>query len=134
MMTTQFDDDVSADLSGSFLKQSDFDRDPAITFTITRVEKAHFDAKNGRPAEDKWVVHFDGDRQLGLNKTNLALLAKWFGRRASTWKGQKVTVYKDESISFGGRLVGGLRVRKPSLQDIPAFVTEPGVLDSEGVA
>ena len=28
MSTTQYDDDVTADLGGSFLKQSDFDRDP----------------------------------------------------------------------------------------------------------
>ena len=124
MMNTQYDDDVSSDLTGSFLKQSDFDRDAAITFTITRVEKAHFDAKNGRPAEDRWVVHFDNDRQLGLNKTNLSLLAKWFGKKPSVWVGKRITVYKDESISFGGRLVGGLRVRRPSAQDVPAFVTE----------
>jgi hypothetical protein len=125
-MTTQYtdNDDVSSDLGGAFLKQSDFDHDPAIAFTISRVEKVHFEAKNGRPAEDKWVVHFDGERALSLNKTNLTLLAKWFGKRPSAWKGQQVTVYRDESISFGGRLVGGLRVRKPSSQDVPAFVTE----------
>ena len=124
MSMQTYDDDVSGDLSGSFLKQSDFDTDPAITFTIRTVEKKQFEAKNGRPAEAKWVVTFDGDRSLGLNKTNLALLAKWFGKRASAWKGQRVTVYKDESISFGGRLVGGLRVRKPMAQDVPAFMTE----------
>ena len=118
------DDDVSADLSGSFLKQSDFDTDPAITFAISRVEKTHFEAKNGRPEEDKWVVHFEGERCLGLNKTNLALLAKWFGKRANAWTGKRITVYKDESVSFGGRLTGGLRVRKPSPHDTPAFVTE----------
>lgn len=127
-MSPHYDDDVSGDLTGSFLKQSDFDRDPAITFTIARVEKKDFEAKNGRPAESKWVVTFDGDRCLGLNKTNLQLLAKWFGKRASAWRGQKITVYRDESISFGGRLVGGLRVRKPQPQDVPAFVT---TLDSE---
>jgi len=121
---TQQDDDVSADLTGSFLKQSDFETDPAITFTISRVERTHFEAKNGRPAEDKWVVHFDDDRQLGLNKTNLALLAKWFGKKPSAWTGKRITVYRDESISFGGRLVGGLRVRKPQLQDTPAFVVD----------
>jgi hypothetical protein len=118
------DDDVSSDLTGSFLKQSDFDTDPAITFTIRRVEKKDFEAKNGRPAESKWVITFDGERCLGLNKTNLQLLAKWFGKHAKAWVGQRITVYKDESISFGGRLVGGLRVRKPSKQDVPFFVTE----------
>jgi hypothetical protein len=123
-MYTNDDDDVSGDLSSAFLKQSDFDRDQAIVFTILRVEKKQFEAKNGRPAESKWVVTFDGERCLSLNKTNLALLAKWFGKKAGAWKGKKITVYRDESISFGGRLVGGLRVRKPAPQDVPAFVTE----------
>jgi len=117
-------DDVSADLSGSFLKQSDFEIDPAITFTIARVEKKTFEAKNGRPAEAKWVVTFEGDRCLGLNKTNLQLLAKWFGTRNSAWIGKRITVYRDESISFGGRLTGGLRVRRPAPQDVPAFVVD----------
>jgi len=111
-------DDVSADLSGQFLRQADFDDGNGKVFTIARVDKTLFEAKNGRPEEKKWVVTFDGDRSLSLNRTNLALLAKWFGKHASEWVGQKVTVYKDESISFGGRLVGGLRVRKPSAHDL----------------
>ena len=125
MSTDQtLDDDVSADLSSSFLKQSDFETDPAITFTIARVEKKTFEAKNGRPAEAKWVVTFDGDRSLGLNKTNLQLLAKWFGKRAGAWTGKRITVYRDESIQFGGRLTGGLRVRKPQRHDAVGFVAE----------
>jgi hypothetical protein len=84
-----------------------------------------FEAKDGRPAEPaKWVITFEGERCLGLNKTNLALVARWFGKRPSAWVGQRITVYRDDSISFGGRLVGGLRVRKPSRSDVPAFVTE----------
>ena len=138
-MSTQYrnndDDDVSADLSGQFLKQSDFDRDPALTFTIASAEKKAFEAKNGRPAESKWVVTFEGDRCLGLNKTNLALLAKWFGKKPSAWTGKQITVYRDESISFGGRLVGGLRVRKPSKQDVsmPVESAAAEVGDSDNI-
>lgn len=113
MHPDDLDDDVSADLTGQFLKQSDFPNDTGLTFTIARVEKIHFEAKNGRPAEDKWVVFFEDDRCLGLNKTNLALLVKFFGKHHRAWVGKAVAVYKDESVSFGGRLVGGLRVRRP---------------------
>ena len=84
------------------------------------MEKTHFEAKNGRPAEDKWVVYFDDDRYLGLNKTNLALLVKLFGKHHRALGRQALTVYKDESVSFGGRLTGGLRVRRPSKADLPA--------------
>jgi hypothetical protein len=117
MTTPLDDDDVSADLSGQFLKQSDFEDRPSQLFTIQRVEKKTFEAQGGRPAESKWVVTFDNDKCLGLNRTNLQLLAKWFGKKAGTWVGQKVVVYRDESITFGGRLVGGLRVRKPTRVD-----------------
>jgi hypothetical protein len=118
------DDDVSSDLSGSFLRQSDFSDGSGIVFTIATVEKKDFEAKNGRPAESKWVVTFVGGRCLGLNKTNLQLLAKWFGKLSRNWIGKRVTVYVDESVAFGGRLVGGLRVRRPSAQDVPSFVVD----------
>jgi len=129
MSTEPIDDDVSADLSGQFLKQADFKDFPSgILLTIARVEKTLFEAKNGRPEEWKWVVYFVGEKSLSLNKTNLALLAKWFGKKSRQWEGKQITVYVDESVSFGGRLTGGLRVRRPQPSDVPAFVTE---LDSE---
>ena len=131
MHLDDFDDDVSSDLTGQFLKQADFDDGNGLTFRIARVEKTHFDAKNGRPAEDKWVVTFYGDRCLGLNKTNLALLAKWFGKHHRAWTGKAVTVYRDESVSFGGRLVGGLRLRRPSKQELAELSAEGAMSDAE---
>jgi hypothetical protein len=130
MHSDDFDDDVSADLTGQFLKQADFEDSTGLMFTIARVEKTHFDAKNNRPAEDKWVAYFEGDRCLGLNKTNLALLAKWYGKRARAWVGKPITVYRDENVSFGGRLTGGLRVRRPSKQELK-LLSRKAVVDHE---
>lgn len=117
-------DDVSSDLSGQFLRQSDFEDGNSRVFTIARVEKTLFEAKNGRPEERKWVITFTNDRSLSLNRTNLALLAKYFGKRAQAWVGQSIAVYRDESVNFGGRLTGGLRVRKPSTLDRQDTVDE----------
>jgi hypothetical protein len=118
-MTSELDtDDVSSDLSGQFLRQADFEDGRGKVFTIARVEKTRFEAKNGRPEEKKWVLTFDDDRSLSLNRTNLALLAKYFGKHSSKWVGQTIAVYRDESVSFGGRLVGGLRVRRASPHDL----------------
>jgi len=114
-------DDVSGDLTGAFLRQADFANFSSQRFSIVRVEKKSFEAKNGRPAESKWVVTFDGDRCLSLNKTNLNLLARWFGPHTRDWIGKEIAVYRDESISFGGRLTGGLRVRRPSGHDETPF-------------
>ena len=72
-------DDVSSDLSGQYLRQTDFDDGTSQLFTIARVEKTHFEERNGRPEELKWVLTFSDDRALSLNKTNLGLCAKWFG-------------------------------------------------------
>ena len=131
-MTQQYrpDDDVSGDLGGKYLNKAEFENGNGIRFTITSVEKTTFEAKNGKPAEVKWVVTFVGDRSLPLNRTNLNLLAKWFGTRSSAWAGKEITVYRDESVMMAGRLTGGWRVRRPQPHDVPSVVPdtelEPG--------
>ena len=117
-MTTPYDDDdVSADLGSQFLKQDDVDSDGTL-FSITRVEKMTFEAQGGRPPEKpKWVLTFEGGRCFGLNKTNLGLMAKWFGKKASAWVGKAIIVYRDESVQYAGRLTGGLRLRRPTRHD-----------------
>ena len=117
---TQYDDDddVSGELSGQSLNPADFADGRSHTFRITRVDKKTFDARNGRAAEERRVLTFSNGRILSLNRTNLKLMAKWFGVRPSAWVGQYVTVYRDESVSFAGQLTGGWRLRKPSKQDL----------------
>jgi hypothetical protein len=53
------------------------------------------------------------DPQAPLNKTNLSLLAKHLGKRTGPWIGQAVEVYWDETVSFGGEMRGGIRLRFP---------------------
>ena len=129
------DDDVSGDLSGSFLTQADFAETPAITFRIAdAIGKKVFEAKNGRPEEEKRVLTFTDERRLSLNKTNLRLCAKWFGTKARAWADQVIVVYLDESVSFGGRLTGGLRVRKPTPDELRAFLRAEGQIENEDVS
>jgi hypothetical protein len=112
------DDDVTSDLSGSYLNAADFDNGIGRRFTIASVDKQVYEAKNGRPEEQKRRLVFDDGRCLTLSaKTNIRLLAKWFGPKTSAWIGKDVTVYRDESITYGGRLTGGWRLRKPSPHD-----------------
>ena len=37
-----------------------------------------------------------------------------------------IVIYRDESVSFGGRLVGGLRVRKPTTDELRVFLRDEG--------
>jgi hypothetical protein len=122
MTTASTDYDVTGDLSGVYLKKSDVEDRP-LSLTIASVDRVIFEARGGKPAEQKWVVTFAGDpvRKMTLNKTNLALLAKAFGKRTAPWLGQTVDVVLDDSVSFGGQLVGGLRIRcgKPARRPAP---------------
>jgi hypothetical protein len=109
---TEYDDDVSGDLGGQYLKKEDLVSGPLL-LTIASVTRQTFEARAGKPPEAKWVITFAGEptRKMGLNKTNLSILAKAYGRRATGWNGQRIEVYLDEGVMFAGRLTGGMRVR-----------------------
>jgi hypothetical protein len=122
--------DVSGDLAGTYLKKSDVE-DAPLTFTIQSVERVLFEAKAGRPAQQRVVLTFVGDplRRMSLNKTNLGICAKAWGKHTAAWIGRPVTVELDEGVTFAGQLVGGLRVkiRKPAPLSV---VPGPATIDS----
>lgn len=100
----------------SELKESKFlkkeECDPPILVTIREVTQENI-AKEGAPQELKWCVHFEEtEKPLVLNSTNGQLIAKALGSEESDdWAGQKVVLYHDPNVSFGGKIVGGIRVR-----------------------
>lgn len=64
--------------------------------------------------EDKIVMYFAEDvKPMILNRTNAALLAGATGvAKAGEAKGKQIVVYNDMTVSFGGRVTGGLRIRR----------------------
>lgn len=112
------------------LKKSNFltknDVTPPKLATIRGYDEANV-AKEGAPQEMRWVLHFDElDKPLVLNSTNGQIIA---GITKSEdfegWIGTKIVLYFDPNISFGGRLVGGIRVRAPKNQ--PTAAPKPTV-------
>jgi hypothetical protein len=101
-------------LPSKFLKQADVPA-PALVF-LSHITKEQVNQEN-EPEEYKWVAHFrEFDRPLVLNTTNLNALSLIFNSEDSDdWKGECV-IYTDPNVSFGGKLVGGLRVRKAKNQ------------------
>jgi len=97
------------------VKQSKFlgkhDCDPEITLTIDRVALEQVSSPEG--AEEKYVVHFAGpEKPWVLNWSNAQTLAQQFGEDdMGQWAGGQVTLYHEPNISFGTKLVGGIRVR-----------------------
>ena len=51
------------------------------------------------------------ERELGLNSTNLRILAALFGSDTSKWYGQWVSLYVDPAVSAFGQIVSAVRIR-----------------------
>ena len=109
----------------SQLKQSKFltraDVGPGKLMTITEVFQENV-AKEGAPEELKWCIGFhESEKPMVLNSTNGQLIAQITkSEDTDGWAGHKVVLYDDPSISFGGKLVGGIRVRAPRNQPAAA--------------
>jgi len=98
-------------IESKYLKQADAP-DPVIV-TVSKIGKINI-AKEGDPPEDKWAVRFkEFGKPMLLNSTNIKLLEKACGSDdTDDWIGKEVILYTDDSVSFGGQVVGGLRIRK----------------------
>jgi len=98
-----------------FLKQSDVGTGALLT--VKGIEQ-HNVAKEGADPELKYCISFlESEKPLVANSTNLQLCASIFGSDdTDDWTGKKIVLYTDPNVSFGGKLVGGLRLRKAKNQ------------------
>jgi hypothetical protein len=103
---------VSALKQSKFLTRSDVGQGKLVTIDQVFQENV---AKEGAPEELKWCIQFaESEKPLVLNSTNGQLIAQITKQEdTDNWAGHKVVLYDDPSISFGGKLVGGIRVRAP---------------------
>lgn len=64
--------------------------------------------------EEKTVLHFiEPVKPMVLNRTNSQLIGVATGcSRAGDAKGRTIVVYNDPSISMGGKVTGGLRIKQ----------------------
>jgi hypothetical protein len=95
-----------------FLKQSDIGA--GALMTVTGCER-HNVAKEGAEPEHKWCLAFEeSEKPLVLNSINIQLLEKIFGSDdTDDWIGKRVVLYVDPTVSYAGKVVGGIRVRAP---------------------
>lgn len=117
----QFSGDASQFIGGAYYKREDFENmDEDLLVTIAGVEKTTFTPKDGPPEERLQLAFREADtKKLTLNATNLKIIFKGYGQHTSGWIGKPVLIYLDENVSFGGRLVGGLRLRIPKVRPKP---------------
>ena len=95
---------------GSYLKQDDVEDSPVVT--ISGAEGVQFEDED----KEKLVLHFEEfDKGMVLNATNINLLTSLFGSdETDDWTGKQVTLFADKTIMFGGKRVGGIRVKSAS--------------------
>jgi hypothetical protein len=93
-----------------FLKQSDVGA--GMLMTVSGCEK-HNVAQEGVEPELKWCLLFEeSDKPLVLNSTNIQLAERIFDSdNTDNWIGKKIVLYVDPNVSYGGKVVGGIRVR-----------------------
>lgn len=98
-----------------FLKKEDCGS--GILVTIKGVTQENV-AKEGAPQELKWCLHVaESEKPLVLNSTNGQIIAAITGSDdTDNWQGHKIVLYHDPNITFGGKLVGGIRARAPRNQ------------------
>ena len=104
-----------------FLKKEDVT--PPVTATIRAYEQMNVAMENQAP-EMKWCLNFhELPKPVVLNKTNGILIATIVGSEDfEAWIGEKVVLYNDASIMFGGKMTGGIRIRstvQPAGNPIP---------------
>src|ERR1700752_2639468 len=94
--------------TGTFLKSEDVPEPMLATIEKISVEEV------GENKDKRLVAHFTGmDQAMVLNRTNLEFLEQSFGPNAEDAHGGQGVIFTDPNVRFGGKRVGGLRLRRP---------------------
>lgn len=105
--------------SSRFLKKEDVG--DGLVVTIDGLTKENV-AMDGAEESVKCVIHFkELDKPMVLNSTNGQLIAKITKIENDIdtgWIGEKIVLFNDPSIAFGGKLTGGIRVRAVGKNDV----------------
>ena len=116
--------------SSKYLKQDDIGEGKLVT--IKGLRKANV-APDDEPVENKWTMLFEElEKPLVLNATNIQLTERACGSDdTDDWIGKQIVLYVDPNVSYGGKIVGGIRVRarKGSSKPAPAPVNDDADLD-----
>ena len=100
-------------IESKFLKKEDINDETGNLVTIDSLEQQNVGKDDGD--EDlKWCMYFkEFKKPLVMNSTNIQLTTKALGTdETDDWVGKKIVLYVDDSVSFGGKIVGGIRIRK----------------------
>ena len=94
-----------------YLKKEDVGTGKLVT--IISLEQLNV-AMEDQPPDMKWIIHFkEFSKGMVLNWTNIQLLSKAVkSEETEDWIGKQVVVYEDTNVGYGGKIVGGIRIRE----------------------
>jgi hypothetical protein len=106
------------DYLGNYLKKED-----VLNPQVVRVIDIYKDELPGESRSKLVATFAEFGKPMVLNTTNIKRFVKMFGTTdTGQWRGE-VTLYVDHDIEFGGKTVGGLRVR-PAKANGPEVASE----------
>lgn len=85
---------------------------PAEIEDVLLYDEVAFD--RGRKEKNVPALKFKGKaKQLVLRATaNRRALVRMYGANTQAWRGKTVYIYHDPEVKFGGRAVGGIRIKE----------------------
>lgn len=113
-----------------FLKKDDVENPVLVTIKALRQTNV---AQDDKPEEMKWTMLFrELDKPLVLNSTNIQLCTLALGTdETDEWIGRQIVLYNDPSISFAGKITGGIRLRAPKKKAAANAPPQEEELDDE---
>ncbi len=85
-----------------------------LTVTINNVTQETIESDNEQQL--KAVIHFqeDGVKPFICNVGNWMTIEDAYGEESDDWTGKRIELFVDPTVQFGGKRIGGVRVRIPS--------------------
>ena len=112
-------------IESKYLKKEDVGEDGVIV-TIAGFDKVNV-ARDDEPPEYKYTMRFEEfEKPMVLNTTNIQLCEKALGSDDTDhWLGKQIIVYNEPNISFGNKLVGGIRIKAHRKSAGPRQMSRP---------
>lgn len=105
--------------AGRWMSSRDIDQEDDTILTIKEVYEHPDLDENGEPITDdngkpklvKSIAFEEVGQLLWLNKLNGRRIVALFGDKREKWVGKQIAIYFDPEVEYGGRTVGGIRIR-----------------------
>lgn len=109
---------VTQFLSGNFIKSDDVKAAPIVADIVNTKISEFTDAKTKKTEQKLTLVLIvkGEEKQLTINNSIIKALIAAFGDDDDNWKGRRIVIYHDPSVLFGGKAVGGVRVKVPGVK------------------